>query len=79
MKELIFDAIAYFTCTMGFFALSCLMAFVGFSYLVSASSIDVKSTAVFMLIVALVIFIVACVVCLNSYGDWTESYKKRNN
>ena len=75
MKDLIIDAVVNFIGVMCFFALSCLIAFISFNSLVSPAPTAVKSLAVFMIIVALVIFLAACVVCLNSYDDWTEDYK----
>lgn len=75
MKDLIIEAVVNFIGVMCFFALSCILAFVSFNSLLSPAPTAVKSLAVFMLIVALVIFLAACVICLDSFDNWTESYK----
>lgn len=76
MKDLIINAVVNFIGVMCFFTLSCLIAFISFNSLVSPAPTAVKSLAVFMLIVALVIFLAAYVVCLNSYDDWADDYKR---
>ena len=75
MKDLIIEAVVNFICVMCFFTLSCLIAFISFNSLLSPAPTAVKSLAVFMLIVALVIFIAAYAVCLDSYDNWAEDYK----
>lgn len=75
MKDLIIDAVVNFIGVMCFFALSCLIAFISFKSLLSPAPMAVKSLAVGMILVAIVIFIVAYAVCLDSYDNWTESYK----
>lgn len=75
MKDLIIEAVMNFIGVMCFFALSCLLAFVSFNSLLSPAPMAVKSLAVGMILVAIVIFIVAYAVCLDSYDNWTESYK----
>lgn len=75
MKDLIIETVVNFIGVMCFFALSYLLAFVSFNSLLSPAPTAVKSLAVFMLIVALVIFLAAYVICLDSFDNWTESYK----
>jgi uncharacterized membrane protein len=75
MKNLIIEAVMNFIGVMCFFALSCLIAFISFNSLLSPAPTAVKSLAVFMLMVSVVIFLAACVECLSSYEDWTENYK----
>ena len=75
MKDLIIDAVVNFIGVLCFFALSCLIAFISFNSLVSPAPTAVKSLAVFMIIVAVVIFIAAYAVCLDSYDNWAENYK----
>lgn len=75
MKNLIIEAVMNFIGVMCFFALSCLIAFISFNSLVSPAPTAVKSLAVFMLMVSVVIFIAAYAVCLDSYDNWAEDYK----
>ena len=75
MKDLIIEAVMNFIGVMCFFALSCLLVFVSFNSLLSPAPTAVKSLAVFMIIVAVVIFLAACAVCLDSYDNWAEDYK----
>lgn len=75
MRDLIINAVVNFIGVMCFFALSCLIAFISFNSLVSPAPTAVKSLAVFMLIVAVVIFLAAYAICLDSFDNWAESYK----
>lgn len=82
MKDLIINAVINFFGVLCISALGCLIAFISFNSLVSAAPMAVKSLAVWMLIVALVILLVAYCIFRYSFDSWTEdlkNYKKRND